>query len=386
MKKWLLLPILLIVLAVIGTYLTDNTYIWKGIRVVWLRGQADVGIYDYKVHDTRPIKAGKAQPWELDEHYNKVILSDDILKVHEELQTTAFLVIKDGKLLTEHYFLGSHQNDRTGLWSVTKTYTTFSILKAIEDGLIEDINDPVKKYIPEWEPVHEPTLTLRHLASMSAALYWDEMDHSPFSLIAKFNFHHDLASLSVNSMHTIGSPGKVQHYNSGGTQLLGTILNRVLNDKTLTAYISEKFWQPLGCEQDALYILDSEKMGNEKSFAGMVASARDVAKLGQVLLDNGQWKGQPILQPEHVELVKTIPYNNKTYTYGLWTGVYEGERFYYQAGFKGQFCITVPAHNLVITRLGRKAYPKADLEDVSSEVYLYIEEAIRIANAGRTLR
>ena len=91
---------------------------------------------------------------------------------------------------------------------------------------------------------------------MSAGLYWEEMDHSPFSLIAQFTFDNDITPLTINALPAIGNPGDVQHYNSGGTQLLGTILLRVLDGKNISTYISENFWQPLGMQQDGMYVLD----------------------------------------------------------------------------------------------------------------------------------
>ncbi len=379
MKKLLFLLLFFIGAFLFGLYQTDGLYLLKAAQIIWLRGQTDACIYDFTAHDTRAIKAGQHQPWELDPQYNKVAISDTVQAILDELETTAFLVIKDGKILTEKYFLEGSQTEQSALWSITKTYTSFAILKAIDDGLIDSVDDPVVKYLPEWPDKQKPQLTLRHLASMSAGLYWDEMDHSPFALIAKFNFYDDLNSITIKDMYPLEKPGTLQHYNSGGTQLLGMVLQRVLGDKNISTYIAEKFWQPLGCQQDALYVLDSEAKGMEKAFGGMVSSARDAARLGQVLLDNGQWKGQTFFRQEHMNLIKAVPYNNKTYGYGLWTGLYEGERFYLQAGFRGQFCITVPSHQLVIARLGHKAYKKQELEDLPKEVFSYIGEAIRIA-------
>ncbi len=367
-------------MLIAALFLTDNSHLFTAARIIWLRGQTDVGIYDFTAQNTRAIKAGKHFPWPVHEAYNKQPLSEEILKIHEQYKTLAFLVIKDGKILNENYFLEGNQKERTALWSVTKTYTSLATLKAIEKGLISNIDDPVKKYIPEWKHSQSPELTLRHLASMSAGLSWDEMDHSPFSLIAKFNFYHDLQKISIDGMHPIGNPGDVQHYNSGATQLLGTVLSRVLKGQSLSDFISEEFWQPLGCQQDALFILDSKEKGIEKAFGGMVASARDVSRLGQTILNEGRWNGQQILSEKDVKLIKTIPYNNQTYSYGIWTGVYEGNRFYLQSGFRGQYIISFPAHNLVITRLGHLASKKKNIEDLPVEVFDYIKEALRLAN------
>jgi len=179
-------------------------------------------------------------------------------------------------------------------------------------------------------------------------------------------------------MYAIGEPGKVQHYNSGGTQMLGIVLKRVLGEKTITDYLIEKIWQPLGYEHDGLFIVDSKEHGNEKAFGGIVSTACNVSKLGQLILNEGVWNGKRILSDSDMQLIKTLPYHNKTYIFGLWTGLHEGSRFYYQSGVKGQLCITFPKHNLVITRLGHKTSPRTNLEDVKPDTCELITEALRI--------
>ena len=378
MKKLFFAIAIIFTAGIAGMLITDTTYLLSAFRVVWMQGNTDITIDDYRLQPTKIIQAKNPQPWALHEKYNQVALSDSNMRYHKEKESIAFLVIKNGKLLTEKYFNEGSQTHLSGVWSITKTYTSLLILKAVEDGLIASIDDPVKKYIPELNLEQKEALTLRHLASMSAGLYWDEWSHKPLSLITKLNFCEDLGKFAIEDMYAIGEPGKVQHYNSGGTQMLGLVLKRVLGEKSITDYLSEKFWQPLGYEHDGLFIIDSKKHANEKAFGGLVSTARNVSKLGQLILNEGIWNGQQILSESEMQVIKTLPYNNKTYTYGMWTGMYEGSRFYYQSGVKGQLCITFPKHNLVITRLGHQTSPRANIEDVKTDTYELISEALRI--------
>lgn len=381
LKRVFKVLIVLMVLLVAVAYITDSTYLFKGVKTVYLNGNKDVTIYDFKVQDTRTIEAKNPQPWPLHEAYNTVELSKDLIDHHAEKESLAFLIIKDGSILNEHYFNEGHKANLSGVWSVTKTYTSLLVLKAVEDGLIKSVDDPIKTYIPDWNVVQQEPLTIRHLASMNTGLFWDERARSPFSLIAKLNFYDDLETFTLNDLYAIGIPGKQQHYNSGGTQLLGTLLNRVLGEKTITTYLEEKFWTPLGYEYDGKFILDSATHENEKTYGGIVSTARDMSRLGQLINNNGVWKGKQILSTSELDLITTLPYNNTTYNYGLWTGVYQGERYYYQAGLKGQFCISFPKYGLVITRLGHNTTKKVDLEDVAPDTKLYIKEALRVIEA-----
>jgi len=375
MKKIASGLLILILLLLSLLVATDRAYLLTAARTIWLRGQTDAGIHDFEVQPLRAIKASDHQPWPKANTYNQAPLSKALLEHHQRYKSTAFLIAQNGKLISEHYFNGSHEKDVSSTWSVSKSFITFAILKAIEEGLIDNINDPVHKYLPEWKVKQNPELTLRHLGSMSAGLYWDEMDHSPFSLIAQFTFDDKITDLSISELPAIGNPGDTQHYNSGGTQLLGSILARVLKDKNISDYISESFWKPLGMQQNGFYVLDKEN-GDERVFGGIIASAKDMAKFGQLFLNEGQWKQEQILSKEHIQLIKQKPYNNQTYGYGIWVGEYEGDPIYNMQGFLGQFNIIYPKHNLLITRMGHQMMKKENLEDDHPQVNFLIKEAL----------
>ena len=385
MKKIFSVLLISIILFLAFLISTDRSYLFTAARTIWLRGQTDAGIHDFKVQALRPIKANEHQSWPKAKNYNQIPLSPEIEQQHQKYQTTAFLIAKNGELLFEKYYNDSHEKDISSTWSISKSFITFAILKAIEEGKIESINDPVKKYLPEWPVEQSPLLTLHHLGAMSAGLYWEEMDHSPFSLIAKFTFHDEITNLSINELPAISKPGDIQHYNSGGTQLLGTILKRVLNEKTIADYISESFWQPLGMQQDGFYVLDKED-GDERVFGGIVASAKDVAKFGQLLLNEGQWNGKTILSKEHIDIIKHKPYNNRSYGYGIWLSEYKGDPIYHMEGFLGQYNIIYPKENLLITRLGHQTIEREELEDIAPHVEIFIEEALRVLREHEKLQ
>jgi CubicO group peptidase (beta-lactamase class C family) len=382
LKRALFFAGLALITLFICLQLFGYTYLLEGARVTYLQGKKSVGIYDFRIQETRVVASASEISWERHPYYNKHPLSEEIRARHQRLETLAFIVMSDGKILAEHYFNGGGPSHLSGLWSITKTYASVLLHKAVEDGLIDSIDDPVSKYLPEWQVKQNRTLTLRHLASMSAGLYWDEFDQRPLALIAKMNFTDDITHLSLNDLYAIGEPGEVQHYNSGATQLIGTILSRLLKSETISDYAARKLWQPLGAAEDAFFILDHHD-GMEKTFGGLVATPLDIARLGQVINNNGRWHDKTIINPELMALIKTLPYNNKTYTYGYWRGEFEGEPFYYQAGHGGQLVLSMPSRNLVITRLGHRATPKQDVEETAPDAKAYIREALRLVAASK---
>jgi len=384
MKNILKYSISFIILIFLLLWITDTSYLLKGVRTVYLRGNTDVTIHDFKVQESNIIKASNPLSWPLHEQYNNILLSEGFKDFNQKQESLAYLVFYKGLLLSETYFNEGSQDHLSGLWSISKTYTSLLLLKAQQDGLIESIDDPVSKYLPEWEVPQNQPLTLRHLASMNTGLFWDEWDHSPFSLIAKLNFYGDLETYTLQDLYAVGTPGKQQHYNSGGTQLLGTVLQRVLKERSISEYLEASFWKPLGYEYDGLFIVDSKKHRREKTFGGLVSTARDVSRIGQLINNKGWWQEQQILTEEDMVLLTSLPYNNHSYTFGLWTGLYEGERYYYQAGFGGQFCISFPQHHLVITRLGHHTTKKEDINQVAPDTEVYIREALRICKSLHT--
>lgn len=378
MKRILKIVVIIIVLFVAILFVTDKTYIFEGVRVFYLRGNTSVTIIDFKVQDTKVVRATNPQPWELYQEYNKIDLSSEAKDYHAKMQSTAYLIFKDGKILTEHYFEGVGKDTVSALWSITKSYTSFLALKAVEDGLFVSIDDPVSKYVPNWNVTQDKKLTLRYLASMSTGLFWDEMDKQPFSLIAKLNFCSDIEEFVTEDLYAIGNPRDEHNYDSGGTQLLGLALINVLKDKSLTEYLEEKFWQPLGYENDGLFVIDSKENQREYAFGGLVGAARDISRMGQLINNNGNWNNQQILSERDIELITSLPFNNKNCNYGLWSGSYNGVNYFYQSGHLGQRCISIPEYNIVITRLSQKASKKENINDDSKDVVEYIKQAMDI--------
>src|SRR5699024_1444836 len=92
----------------------------------------------------------------------------------------------------------------------------------------------------------------------------------------------------IYKMKLAEEPGTDFNYISGATQLLGLVLKRALQGETLSAYLEEKLWKPLGMEYEATWSLDKKK-GIEKAFCCLNARALDFAKIGRLYLRKGDW-------------------------------------------------------------------------------------------------
>ena len=138
------------------------------------------------------------------------------------------------------------------------------------------------------------------------------------------------------------------------------ILERSLKTKTVTAYLQEKIWTPLGMEYDASWSMDNEKDGMEKTFCCINARARDFAKIGELYLHKGNWNGKQIINTDWVTQSTKVDTSNGSawfYQYQWWLPSQEGD--FMAQGILGQYIYVNPNKNIVIVRLGKTT---ADVE------------------------
>ena len=274
-------------------------------------------------------------------------------------KTTAFLVIKDDKLVYEQYFNGSSHEAVQTSFSVAKSFNSAMLGAAIADGAIAGIDDPMTKYIPELleRDARFADVTIRHLVTMSSGLHYEEYG-VPWSDDALTYYSADLRGLALRRTFVEEKPGQRFHYNNYNPLLFGMILERATG-MHVADYLAEKIWRPVGAEADASWSLDSEKNGFEKMESGINARAIDFAKLGSLYLHRGEFNGRRILPAEWID-ASTAPALPTGFAspsgYGRWWWTHEADGLgpYYSArGNKGQFVFVFPRKGLVITRHGR---------------------------------
>ena len=278
-------------------------------------------------------------------------------------QTTAFLIIKDDELIYENYFNGYQRDSINTSFSVAKSFVSALVGIAIDEGLIDSIDDPITKYIPELEDKDSrySAITIENLLSMSSGLRYVE-EGTPFSDDAKTYYDPNLRSVALSAVIE-EEPDKRFHYNNYNYLLLGIILERATGTP-VAKYMEEKIWKPLGMEAPASWSIDSEASGFEKMESGINARAIDFAKFGGLYLNNGSnWNGEQIISEEWI---KTSTSANSTsdpsteYQYGWWIyplqeGVVGSDNNHYHffaRGNHGQFIYIVPEEGLVIVRHG----------------------------------
>jgi CubicO group peptidase (beta-lactamase class C family) len=263
----------------------------------------------------------------------------------------------------EKYFKGYDKQSIVPSFSMAKSVTSILIGCAIDEGFIKSVDEPITRYIPELVTNGFEKVTIKHLLQMTSGIAFNESYINPFGDAASFYYGRNLRK-QITKMQLKHEPGKQFEYVSGNTQLLGLVLERALNGKTVTQYLQDKLWTPLEMEYDASWSIDKKKNGLEKTFCCINARARDFAKIGRLYKNKGNWNGKQLVSQKWVEAstkLDTTDGSADYYQYQWWLPSKNGD--FMAEGILGQFIYVNPTKNLIIVRLGQN-YGKANWSDL----------------------
>ncbi len=279
----------------------------------------------------------------------------------QRTQTTSLLVIKNGTIVNEKYFQGSDEKSQFTSWSVAKSFLSTLAALAMKDGLIKSLDDTAEQYVPELKGKAYGTVSIRQLLQMSSGIKFDETYTNKLSDINMLFYRVFLAGASINEIMTgyerdVPAGSRFQ-YVSSDSQVLSWVLTKA-SGMSLTKYMQTRLWAPLGMESSAYWSIEREG-GAEVAYCCLNAAARDFAKLGQLYLDQGKWKGQQFL-PEGWVKEATRPSQDylkpeasalklRGYQYQWWVPAgYDGE--YFANGVWGQMIWVSEKTNTVIVK------------------------------------
>lgn len=372
--KWLLLFLASCILLM---YIFDVDYLLRAVRTIYFKGYTTAFLEDYKEFPNRLLKNGIAQPWALSKDYNSVIATDKLSQTHKELQSIAYLIIKNDSIWHESYFDGFNLNSKTNSFSMAKSVVSAALGKAIMEGKIKSLDQKVVDFFPELKGTYAKEVSVGDLSSMASGLSWDERYYSPFSIVTRAYFDDDLKKV-ILGLDVNEKPGKSFKYLSGATQLLAMCIEKATGEY-LSDYVSKSFWQPMGAENDALWQLDHEPDGVEKAYCCIASNARDFARFGKLYKQHGKWNGKQILDSTFIaKSLQPRFKDSPEYGYGWWLHEIKGKKLFYMRGHLGQFVIVIPQDDLIIVRLGHLKGLQTKTDPHSNDLYIYVEEAYKM--------
>jgi len=360
---------------IILLYIFDYDYILRGVKVVYFTGHNTAFIDDHTYFENDIIEKGNTpSPWPIHEDYNAINETKKLTSVNKDWGTIAYVIIKNDSIWFEKYYDGFNENSKTNSFSMAKSITTSLLGKAIMDGYIEDLNQPVSDFYPEYDYAKT---TVGDLASMASGLDWIELYTNPFCITARANYDNDLAETILNQK-VVKTPGVEFEYLSGSTALLGMVIQKA-TDKPLAKYLSESFWKPLGTANDALWQLDDKEHRLAKAFTSISSNAKDFARFGKLYKDHGKWGGKQLLDSAFVTKSITPRFaESPEYGYGWWLKDIGNKHFFMMRGHLGQYVFVEPNDNIIIVRLGHRKSPDEAVGAFTNDITVYIEEAYKM--------
>lgn len=372
-----LFNIILFLFIALNAYIvvSGKSYIYKAVKIGYMRGHNTATIEDIQFFDTRIIETGTPDLWPEASDYNATEISEKLRTKLEQTESIAFTVIQGDSVKYEEYWGIGSKTSRTNSFSMGKSIVSILIGIAIDEGYIESVDQKIIDFIPEYDrdgKHFNQDVTIKHLLTMSSGMDWHENYYNPFGVTAEAYFTKDLEEL-MYSINFTDKPGEKWRYLSGNTQLMGIIVARATG-KSLSDYASEKLWIPMGATDEAEWMLDDND-GVEKAYCCFNSNALDFARFGQLYLDHGKWKGKQLVDSAYVaaSLAGDLE-SHYGYSWWLYPTQYKYP-VYNMRGVNGQYVIVIPKLDLVAVRLGHKL--ERYQNNTATDLVLYIEEIIK---------
>ena len=269
------------------------------------------------------------------------------------------MVLQHGRIVAQHWRNGSSPSEEHILNSVSKTFTSMAVGLAISEGRLR-LDDPIVSFFPDKLPAQPSDklrrITVRHLLTMTCG-----HDTDPTGTIRNGSgdwVEHFLAYPVVHE------PGTRFCYNSLGTYMLSAIVQKQTGEDILT-YLTPRLFEPLGIEG---MTWQKSPQGICCGGWGLYLKTEDLARMGQMILQNGRWKGRQIVPAEWISEASrrqvdctpagmrpddavrqglTLENNDwvQGYGYQMWRCRHNAFR---ADGAGGQYIIILPEHDAVI--------------------------------------
>lgn len=210
---------------------------------------------------------------------------DRLVKRAEETHSDALVVLKDGKLVGDWRF-GKTAGPIEAM-SATKSIVSMAIGRLVTAGKLR-IDEPVATFFPEWRGTPKEKITVRHLLDHTSGLQTNPTTEEIYA-------SRDVVRVALDAP-VASEPGAAFFYNNKAVNLLAGVIEKV-SGKKLDEYLRDEVFAPLGVTRFS-WMRDAS--GNPHGMAGLQLDALDLAKTGQLMLDEGALQGRRLLTVEWV--------------------------------------------------------------------------------------
>lgn len=211
---------------------------------------------------------------------------DELVKGAEGSDSDALVVVKDGYLIGEWYF--DKEQGPIEAMSATKSLVSLAIGLLIDDGKIESLDTPVSTFFPEWVEGPKSKITVRHLLAHSSGLGGKPTTEDIYA-------SDDFVRFGLKAEVENAPLGRI-FYNNRAFNILAGVVEKASGQR-MDEYLKDRLFEPLGIT-DTSWTLDNA--GNPHAMSGLQIRPLDLAKIGQLMLDRGVWRGKRVVSEEWI--------------------------------------------------------------------------------------
>ncbi len=283
---------------------------------------------------------------------DRAIFNDMIDKIsHENILN--LVLVKDGEMIVDYNKKDEYKDKKFKINSCTKSIVSALIGIAIDNRLIESVNQPISDFFPELKTdgvdMRKRDITIHHLLTMTSGISWPEFRNWGF-ISSLVNSNYWVKFILNRPMEH--SPGEIFNYSSGGSHLLSAIVSKATGMNAYT-YAQKHIFEPLDIKNLTWM---SDPQGNSNGGFGIEMSAYDMAKIGSLYLNKGKIEKDSLI-PEYWINESTEPKISVSralvhYGYQWWITDLSFKKTsnsaYFAMGNGGQFIFVVPSMNMVV--------------------------------------
>src|SRR5580704_18101719 len=289
----------------------------------------------------------------------------DAVDERPDIEMHSLMVVRNGRVVAEGWWAPYNAGRPQLLYSLSKSFTSTAAAFAQAEGLL-DLDDTVVSHFAEFAAdITDPrsrSVKVRHVASMAAG-------HTREVLGEALERDREEPVRGFLLIPPDRDPGTVFAYSQPCTYTLASIIQRNAG-MSLTRYLRPRLFDPLGIGHVGWHTFPP---GREQGFSGLHARTEDIAKLGQLYLQQGRWEGTQLIAKEWVAEATSVQVSNPQQPHPDWQQGYGFQFWRSRHGYRGdgafgQFCLVLPEYDAVVALLGQSSDTQALLDLVWREL------------------
>lgn len=322
------------------------------------------------VDDPAPLTAGP-----------QITLPDAVADWITDRSVTSLVVLKDGDIMVDDYFLGTAPTDLRINWSVSKSYLSALLGILAADGVIPDLDVPVTDYAPTLVGSAYEGASIRNVLQMSSGVTFDEDYLDQSSDINRMGrvlaLGRSMDGFTADLTENDGPAGDHWQYVSIDTHVIGMVI-RGATGRNIADLLVEKIIGPMGFEADPYYLTD--RFGVAFVLGGLNTTTRDNARFGQMFAQNGMWEGQQIVPADWI--TKSTAASAKTepgeFGYGYQWWVPEGAtagQFLARGIYRQYIYVDQPRNVVIATHAADRNFRDDGVSDQNIAIFRTLAES-----------